>query len=291
MPALLIVLAAAAVATRTLAADVRDAVIVERDVRYVTRGARNLKLDIYRPRNPPTARPVVLSFHGGGWVSGSKDDGVYAAEEHRQNGPFLHFMQVLLDGGLAIVSVDYRLAREAPAPAAVDDCRTALRWVRANGSAHGLDAARIVTMGASAGGHLALMVALGEDASAAGVSGAVDLYGITDVEDVVQGPNARPWAQQWIPEGRDRIRLARELSPLRHVHRGVPPVLIVHGDRDPEVPYAQAVALRDRLAAVGASVEFVTVAGGGHGVFDQQGKALVGKRFEAFFARVGMLGR
>src|SRR5262249_25551182 len=146
-----------------------------------------LKLDVYRPSQRRAPTPVLLFIHGGGWVSGSKDQDVSPTTIDARTGLPAPSIQPFLRGGLAFVSVEYRLGAEAAAPAAVGASREALRWLHANGAAHGLDPTRIVPMGASAGGHLALMVAFGEKATAEGVVGVIDLFGITDVTDVVEG--------------------------------------------------------------------------------------------------------
>jgi acetyl esterase/lipase len=190
--------------------------------------------------------------------------------------------------GLAVVSPDYRLATAAPAPAAVDDCQHALEWVGAHGSEYGLDPQRVVTVGASAGGHLALMMAFAPE-SRDRVRGAIDLYGITDVPPLLATPDVRPWATEWIGKGADAQALARRMSPLSLVRAGLPPVLIVHSDADAVVPYDQAERLARALRAAGVSVDLVTLPGGLHGFLTSSEHARLEENVLAFLGRVAVL--
>jgi acetyl esterase/lipase len=294
-----------------LAANVRPSlgvegkITVERDVFYGEAGGTPLELDIYRPLDHPSPRPVLLFIHGGGWRSGSKADAIPElppGQDVPRPGRRGFSMLPYLGRGAAVVSVDYRLSRIAPAPAAVEDCLRALRWVSRHGAEHGLDAKRLAVIGPSAGGHLALMVALAhEDERFAvptelrdvrpRVAGAVDVYGITDVLDVLEGRNSRDWAQQWVPEGPGRAERARRVSPLTHVRAGVPPILIIHAEKDDVVPYEQSVRLRDALAKVGARGELITVPAMGHGWFSAEALGTIEQRISAFLEEVGVLER
>jgi acetyl esterase/lipase len=207
--------------------------------------------------------------------------------------------------GLALVSIDYRLARQATAPAAVEDCLAALAWLGRHGAARGLDPRRVVVIGASAGGHLALMLAFvhghpgappftrprDPGAEQVAVVGAVDLYGVTDVLDVATGPRARPWARQWVPDGPDQAARARLVSPLAWVRTGVPPVLIVHSSADDVVPYEHATRLHAALREVGARAKLVTIPGAGHSFFTDAQLAVVERDVGAFLRRLGVLDR
>ena len=186
--------------------------------------------------------------------------------------------------GLAVVSLDYRLAAEAAAPAAVEDCRRGLEWIAAHGAEHGLDPKRVVTIGASAGGHLALMVAFGPGR----VLGAIDLYGITDVPPLLVPPTERPWAIEWIGPAPDREARARSVSPLSLVRAGLPPVLIVHSDVDDVVPYEQAERLARALTAAGVRVELVTFPGAAHGFFTPVERERLDATITAFLRRLGL---
>ena len=189
--------------------------------------------------------------------------------------------------GFAAVNVEYRMAATAPAPAGVDDCRCALKWVLANAKTYGFDTSKVVVTGQSAGGHLALMTGmltqaagfdnrcptLGGPANNAPVedhpkvAAIVNWYGITDVQDIIEGPNAKGYGVRWFAGVENRAELAQRVSPLTYVRAGLPPVITIHGDADPTVPFAQAVRLRDALTKAGVTHELVTVPQGGHGNF------------------------
>jgi acetyl esterase/lipase len=232
-------------------ADPLAGISVRRDVRYATAPSGALTLDVYRPAGARAPSPVLLFFHGGGWMMGSRRDAlpeVHPAPSYGER--TWPSMLPYLRRGVAVVSPDYRLTAVAPAPAAVEDAEHALAWVSAHGAEHGLDPTRIVTIGASAGGHLALMVAFGAEGRQR-VRGAIDLYGITDLPPLLETPQARPWATDWIGRRADASDLARRMSPLALVRAGSPPVLIVHSDADAVVPYDQAERLARALRGAG----------------------------------------
>jgi acetyl esterase/lipase len=237
---------------------------IEPNLIYETAGGWTGKLDLYLPHNPSGPVPAYINFHGGGWVSGSKDE--VALD-----------VLPMLAMGFAVVNVDYRLARTAQAPAAVEDCRCALRWVVRHAAQYGLDARRLVVGGMSAGGHLALMTALatpadGFDRLCPGnedlrVAAAVSFFGITDVPDLLSGANQRDFAVGWLGGLPQRDAIARAVSPIKHVRADAPPVMLIHGDADPVVPYAHALRLGAALAAAGVPHQLLTVRGGKHGDF------------------------
>lgn len=218
------------------------------------------KLDLYLPTDSgPHA--LLIYFHGGGWEHGSKEMIVPTVLPY-------------LEMGFAVANVEYRLTREAPAPAAVEDARCAVRWLAAHAEQYHLDTARFVTSGGSAGAHLALMAGMlrGSDGldgpCATGpdphIAAILDRFGITDVQELIAGPKRQHWAAEWIGERADRDSLARRLSPMSYVRAGLPPIVIVHGDADRSVPYSQSVRLHEALDHVGVPNLLITVHGGGH---------------------------
>ena len=247
------------------------------DITYFTAGGVDLKLDVYRPGGDGV-RPTLVYYHGGGWTSGSKESSMMN---------FLPYLQQ----GWAVVNVEYRLARQALAPAAVEDSRCALRWVYRNARQYGFDLDAIVLSGSSAGGHLALITGMAPDSAgfdlacpgnrsrvwtsgennteALRVAAIVNWYGITDVADMIgfqSGPSG-PFTDAWLGNNPNRQELARQVSPLSHVRPGLPPVMTIHGDADPVVPYSNARRLQQALNEAGVPNELITVAGGGHGGF------------------------
>ena len=239
------------------------------NVVYVRANGWEGKLDIYAQRTQgPT--PTVIFIHGGGWVQGTKETSVLTVL------PYIAM-------GYSVVNVEYRLANVSLAPAAIEDCRCALRWVVAHAKEYNFDADRIVVAGASAGGHLALTT--GMVPTSAGfdrfcqlpaephVAAIVDFYGITDIADLLDGPNKKPFPEnwpytvQWLGNQPNRADVARASSPLTYVRSGLPPIISIHGDADPTVPYNHSVRLQDALQKAGVAHALVTVPGGGHGNF------------------------
>jgi acetyl esterase/lipase len=260
-----------------VAAGVRYRVVA--DQTYLVADGQESKLDLYVPREATAPAPTMLYIHGGGWVGGSKESSTLALLPY-------------LEQGWAVVNVEYRLGSVALAPGAVEDCRCALRWVRANAATYNLDPARVVVTGHSAGGHLSLTTGMltasagfdhlcpkrNQDPAAGGfadvvveempVAAIVNWFGITDVGDLLAGENAKTYAVQWMGSRADRFELAKQLSPLQHVRAGLPPILTLHGDADPIVPYDHAVRLHRALAEAGVPNQLHTIPGGGHGGFD-----------------------
>ncbi len=235
---------------------------------YQKANGLELKLDVITKGSQP--RPVVIFFHGGGWVQGKKEN---------------HLLKLLpyLAHGMNGVNVEYRLANEGQAPAAVEDCRCALHWVVYHAKAYGFDPSKIVVTGESAGGHLALMTGMltaadGFDDSCelppdkwsghggAGevkVAAVVNFFGLTDLDTSLPPSDPSNFVIRWL--GGNRADLAKRLSPITYVRNNSPPIISVHGDKDPVVPYDQATRLHKALDGAGATNQLVTIKGGGHG--------------------------
>ena len=192
--------------------------------------------------------------------------------------------------GWAVINVEYRLARNSLAPAAVEDCRCALRWVAYHAKEYSFDTSRIVLTGGSAGGHLALITGMlppqsmfdrqcptenstrWTDANEPRlrVAAIVNWYGITDVAELIEGPKAKHYAIEWFGSLSNRQELARHVSPISYVRIGVPPIITIHGDEDNIVPYDQSVRLHAALDKVGVPNQLVTIHGAKHGGFNRQ---------------------
>ncbi|MYJ95967.1 MAG: alpha/beta hydrolase [Proteobacteria bacterium] len=270
---------AACGATAALAQDSSE-VFAEIESRYRTLTNRTylvadgieLKLDAIVPRVAESPVPTLVSFHGGGWISGSKE---------------LSYLRVLtyLEAGYAVVTANYRLVARARAPAAVEDVRCVLRWVFANAGEWNFDVERIVLTGWSAGGHLALMAGLvastdGFDTRCPAASRAVfaddrempvraivNWFGPSDIPDVLTGPNARSVTATWIGGEPGADDLARRVSPMNYLREDSPPIITIHGDADRVVPYEQSTRLHRALDELGVANRLVTIGGGGHGAF------------------------
>jgi acetyl esterase/lipase len=267
--------------TAALANELRVAV----GITYLRASNHESKLDVYTPR-AAGPHPTVIHIHGGGWVAGSRE------------GTFLRALPYL-EMGFAVVNISYRLGPVAEAPAAVEDTLCAVRWVVRNAKEYGFDVNRIVTTGYSAGGHLALAAGMipastGLDRRCPGqepltVAAIVNWYGITDVVDLIDGPNTRSYAVQWLGSAPNRAEVARRLSPMTYVRRDLPPVLTIHGDADPVVPYGHATSLDAALRKAGATSELVTIPKGGHGNFVRAEQLRATAAVRAFLTKHGIV--
>ena len=257
------------------------------NVTYHVASNHENKLDLYIPRNASGPTPVLMYIHGGGWVGGAKE---------------VNVLRILpyLEMGWAVVNVEYRLGAVARAPAAVEDGLCALRWVIRNAERYNLDTSRIVTSGNSAGGHLALTTGMipasaGLDLECPGseelrVAAIINWYGITDVGDLLDGPNKKNYAVEWMGSLENRFEIAERVSPLTYVRPGLPPTLTIHGDADPTVPYQHAIALHEKLDAAGVPNLLHTVPNGRHGGFDWEQTVAIFETIHRFLAQHGLGG-
>jgi acetyl esterase/lipase len=236
------------------------------DLVYRRAGHRTERLDVYVPTRvpPPGGWPAVLAVHGGGWRGGSKRDyGQMAAE--------------LVPYGHVVVAVDYTLSSPAAPswPANLEDLRAAVRWLRRNASVYHVDPNRIAVMGASAGGHLAALLATAPDAdgttpetsTSARVQAVIDFYGPTDLAALAErSRGAAPSVALFLGGGPkdvpDRYAAA---SPARQVTRDTPPMLLIHGAADRLVPPDQSRRLAAALEQAGVPHRLIVVPGARHG--------------------------
>ena len=247
------------------------------NITYRTVSNWEAKLDVMQPRGLTAPNPTLIYYHGGGWTAGTKESATIS---------LLPYLQL----GWSVVNVEYRLTDVALAPAAVEDSRCALRWVYKNAKQYNFDLTKIVTTGNSAGGHLALVTGMvpasaGFDNTCAGdrsggsnapgpnnteelkVAAIVDWFGISDVSELLSGPNMKSYAVAWLGSMLNREEIAKQVSPITHARAGIPPIISVHGDADPTVPYSQKQRFHQALDQIGAPHELVTVPGGRHGGF------------------------
>jgi len=244
----------------------------QRDIAYVANGHARQKLDLFTPEKSDGPLPLIIWIHGGGWSAGSKAD----CPPLRQG---------FTERGYAVASLDYRLSSDAIFPAQVEDCKAAIRWLRAHAKEYNLDPDRFGVWGSSAGGHLSALVGASggvkefdqgapSDVSSR-VQAACDFFGPTDLlqMDAHALPNARlKHDPPFSPESRliggaiqDNKDKAARANPITYVTADDPPFLIVHGDQDPLVPIHQSQLLFEALKKAGVSVHFHTIHGAGHG--------------------------
>jgi acetyl esterase/lipase len=244
-----------------------DGVVALPDLTYATiPGYRPLKLDIYSKQGAKD-RPLLVYVHGGGWAMGNS----------RGLAAFADFPAVLADlaaRGYAVAAVNYRLKSEATFPAQSQDVDAAIRWLRANAAAYGIDPTRVGVFGDSAGGHLAAMAAVDCDRSAPVEKGdcvqaAVPWYGIYDftVTDKPRPPEDFKPIYDFLgcEDAADCVEEIKAVGPINYVDAKTPPFLLLHGELDAAVPVIQAQVMLDKLKSVGASVRMVVYPGVNHG--------------------------
>ena len=252
--------------------EIGDRYWMQPDVVYGSANNTPLKLDIWYPRDNPNPTTTVVYIHGGGWIFGSKEGAVY------QLLPYL-------ERGWRVVNVEYRMAGNSLAPGSVEDTRCALRWIYRNAAQWKFDTSKIILTGHSAGGHLSLITGMLPDGTALDnrcyadaksgdvpmkVAAIVNWYGITDVNDVIKGPNVKNYAAMWMGSLPNAEEVAKAVSPLTYVRPGLPPIISIHGDKDSVVPYTHSVRLHEALKKTKNIEQLVTIEGGDHGMFTKE---------------------
>lgn len=247
---------------------------LERDIVYSKVGDRELLLDLCLPAKRSAPVPVIVWIHGGGWRAGSKNAGSRA--------------RGMLARGYAVVDVGYRLSGEAIFPAQVEDCKAAVRWVRANAAKYGFDPDRIGAWGSSAGGHLVAFLGTAGDVRefdtepnaqySSRVQAVCDWFGPTDFlqMDKHSLPGSRlihdaPTSPESLLVGgpiqeEPYKSLASKANPITYVTKDDPPFLIMHGDKDMLVPLHQSELLLAALRRAGVGASLYVVKDGGHGL-------------------------
>ena len=234
------------------------------DIEFAKEGEKSLKLDLYLPKDSSEKVPVIMWVHGGGWKQGSKEkaQGLWLVKE-----------------GYAVASISYRLTQEAIWPAQINDCRSAVRFLRSNAAKYNLDPSKIAAWGGSAGGHLVAVLGTQElpkdEKVSSRVQAVLDWYGPADL--LTMPPNVvsdkRTIEQVSNSNGAkllgktvcDVPDLAKEASAFWNVSKDDPPFLIMHGDKDPGVPVEQSMKLHEKQKEIGAPTELFIVKGAGHG--------------------------
>jgi acetyl esterase/lipase len=232
------------------------------DLVYARYGARSLLLDLYLPMNPAKrVLPGVIVVRGGGWMVNDRKR-------------FAHIASTLAERGLAAASIEYRSAGEAAFPGAVQDVKAAVRWMRANSQTYGIDPEAIGTLGGSSGAHMALLAGL-----TAGLPEFEGYGGHPDISSDIQGVVAMATPADLLtlsPDNQETVAkflhatASEDLSkwqwasPINHVTRNGPPVLLLHGANDESVPTSQSMDFARRYREVGARVEVYILPGAPH---------------------------
>jgi acetyl esterase/lipase len=266
------------------------------NITYAKANNIELKLDLYLPKNRTNPTPTLILFHGGGWVDGQKERNVL-------------FLLPYLAMGWSAVNVEYRTGHQSPAPAAVEDTRCALRWVNYHAREYSLDTSRFVLTGTSAGGHLSLITGMlpantvfdrqctiqGNDrwntatVPEPKVAAIVNWFGISDVADLIDGPNAKNYAREWFGSMSNAAQLAKQVSPINYVRAGLPPIITIHGENDDVAPYNHSVRLHAALDKAGVPNQLVTIRGRKHGGFNRDEMASSYTAIREFLRKQGLL--
>jgi acetyl esterase/lipase len=255
------------------------------NLEYAKVGDKKLLLDLYLPENSEGPLPVIVGIYGGAWLAGSKEQ----AQGIR-----------LAGRGYAVATFNYRLSGVAPFPAQIEDCKAAVRWLRANAKKYNLDPDRIGAIGHSAGGHLASLLG-----TAAGVkefekgdnldfssrvqavcamSGPTDFLqmdahapkGAMLKHDLANSPESRLIGGA-IQQNKEKVARA---NPITYVSKDSPPFLLIHGEQDPLVPAHQAELLNEALKKAGVDVRLHVVKGAGHGVGGREVNEMIDDFFD-----------
>ncbi|WP_145076076.1 alpha/beta hydrolase [Aureliella helgolandensis] len=240
-----------------------------RELTYATVNGTALRLDLYIPDGAEAKRPLIVWVHGGAWRSGDKADVP---------------IRSLLKRGMAIASVNYRLSPQAMFPAQVHDIKAAIRYLRHHAADWNLDDRRFIIAGSSAGGHLAALVGVSHSVpelegqvgqfreASSQVQGIISFYGASNLETILaqstpHGLNVRIPALNLLLGGHpeEHPELARLASPVAHVTADDPPLWLIHGDQDPQMPINQSHELVGAYERLDLPVNLEVVYGGKHG--------------------------
>jgi acetyl esterase/lipase len=266
------------------------------NITYAKANNIELKLDLYLPKNRTNPTPTLILFHGGGWVDGQKERNVL-------------YLLPYLAMGWSAVNVEYRTGHQSPAPAAVEDTRCALRWVNYHAREYSLDTSKFVLTGTSAGGHLSLITGMlpantvfdrqctiqGNDrwnvatVPEPKVAAIVNWFGISDVADLLDGPNAKNYTREWFGSMSNADQLAKQVSPINYVRSGLPPIITIHGENDDVAPYNHSVRLHAALDKAGVPNQLVTIRGRKHGGFNRDEMASSYTAIREFLRKQGIL--
>ena len=248
--------------------NIPEGVTVHKDLIYGQVGERKLPLDLYLPPDTSSPVPVVIWVHGGGWRGGAKGGGGRALNMSKR--------------GFAVVDIEYRLSGEAIFPAQIEDCKTAVRWIRANATKYNLDPDRIGAWGSSAGGHLVAMMGLTHDEKVFETDnhseyssrihvvcnwfGPTNFLRMNDFEgridhDAPGSPESKLVGGA-IQENKEKVAAA---DPITYVSKNDPPMLIMHGEKDMSVPYNQSELLYAAMQKAGLDATLYKVVNADHG--------------------------
>lgn len=219
------------------------------------------KMDLYYDTTYRKPTALLINIHGGGWKQGVKES------QYSFGSFFKH--------GFAVANIEYRLEKVSPAPAAIEDVKCALNYIYEHSKEFNIDTNKIVLMGGSAGGHLALMVGLQahtknfntncSNYKPIKIAAIIDKYGPTDLTQLLYSSSVKKWLRNY----NNDIELIKSVSPYYQVSSQSPPTFIIHGTADPLVPYEQSVLLYNELKKFNIKTTLLTIENGKHGMFSK----------------------
>jgi acetyl esterase/lipase len=230
-----------------------------KDIEYGNVNGRSLQLDLYRPKDLKEPAPALVFIHGGGWSRGNRQDyRVYVIDFAKR--------------GYVTATISYRLTGEAKYPAQIEDAKNAIRFLRANAAKYGINPDKMAAIGGSAGGHLSMMVGYapgqlegngGYAETSSAVQAVVNFYGPTDL--TAEAAKTSGTVKGFFGGDYEAMKEAYEMaSPIRHIDKGDPPTLVLHGTIDELVPVEQADLLVEALKSAGVPVEYERLEGWPH---------------------------
>ena len=259
-------------ASTTIPPAVEKALLKQEDVTYASYGDRTLEMDIYRPKGQWGTLPAVVCIHGGGWAKGDRTSHAKLAK-------------AIAAKGFVTATISYRLSGEAAFPAQINDCKAAVRFLRANAQQYGLDPDNIGAIGLSAGGHLTALLAtsagtneLEGDGGNQGISSTIQaavpmgaqtdflssrVRGVAEMEE--RGAIWRQFLGGTQEEARETYRLA---SPIEHLSESTPPVWFISGENDD--PSTHAERFRSKLKSIKIQTGLTIIKGAPHGFLNKQ---------------------
>jgi len=230
---------------------------ITKDIEYGRTDGIPLLLDIYTPETPITSPiPAIIWIHGGGWIGGDKGND--------------RWFNNLATHGFFVVSINYRLSGEALFPAAVEDSKCAVRWLRANAEMYNIDPEHFGVAGSSAGGHLAMMVGLVDKTAGLEGNGGWEEFS-SRVQAVVPyfGPSELRRGTSTVKfiggTLEDKPEIYKIASPINYVTEDDPPLLLIHGEQDTTVPYNHSEQIYRSYQQAGLEAELIKVSNAGHG--------------------------
>ena len=208
-----------------------------------------------------TKAPVLVWIHGGSW----SDENLMP--DYRPEA----ILAELAEAGWFIACIEYRLSSHACFPAQLLDCQTAIEYIRAHKKELSIDPDRIAVWGESAGGHLACMVGSNPNRrKEAQVQAVVAWYAPSDLQESIEHlekAGEEDFVFLLLGETEDRMEAARKASPIVYAEQSMPPILLMHGNKDELVSYEQSVKYYEKLKRAGNDVRLITVENQGHGFF------------------------